>query len=276
MNIHTQTNSRYFDLSGLGLLQISGLGAAKLMQGQFSCEIDGITSTHSVMGAHCNPQGRIISLFYVTRIDDDYYLIMPKALLAIAENALKKYAPFFKATLKDATDAWHLLGASGDEPANNVSATISLPNSHRQIRLLAAAPTQDLQDFESWQHLDIQEGIPSLYPETSGTFLPHDLNLPALNAINFAKGCFTGQEIIARMHYRGKPKNHLYYGLADDALMPGTILYHQEQPAGTVINGCQRMHDNQYALLLMTNETTAQTKQLQTSQGSVIKLQQSE
>jgi len=150
-----------------GLLKIAGIDAQKLLQGQLTCDITEITPTESRWGAHCNPQGRIISLFKIFRIDTDYYLQMPKSLLPIALKALQKYAVFYKTTLTDISDL------------------------HPEL----IKPTDP--------------NIPAIYPETSEKFLPHELNLHLMDAISFDKGCYTGQEIIARMHYLGKLKTHL-------------------------------------------------------------------
>jgi len=156
----------------LGWLKVSGIDAKKLLQGQLTCDVDKLPPEGS-LGAHCNPQGRIISLFWLFRIDPDYYLQMPQSLVAIALKALQKYAVFYQVTLSDVSEAPEM----------------------------PFKPTD--------KYTDILSTIPAIYPETSEKFLPHDLNLPLLGAVSFDKGCYTGQEIIARMQYLGKSKNHL-------------------------------------------------------------------
>src|SRR5690349_5689035 len=146
-----------------GLVKISGSDAKKLLQGQLTCNVDDVTTTNSCLGAHCNPQGRIMSLFRLFLYHDAYYLYLSKRLVPVALSALKKYAAFYKVELTDASDE---LG--------HIQSTIPLE-----------------------PYADLQKGIAALYPETSGKFLPHDLNLPELQAVSFTKGCFTGQEIIA-------------------------------------------------------------------------------
>lgn len=225
------------------------------------------------MGAHCNPQGRIISLFYVTRIKDDFYMAMPQTLIPIAHAALKKYAPFFKAELHDADDSYQLFGAFTTNDISDVSAEIPLPaHTNRKIIFMPSAwqPSREILSYDEWKLLDMQEGIPAVYPETSGLFLPHDINLPDLNAVSFTKGCFTGQEIIARMHHRGKPKKHLYRGFSPVMLAPGEELYHHENPAATVIDCSQTVYNNQYPFLLMADEMTIIKYELQTKQGSIV------
>jgi folate-binding protein YgfZ len=135
---------------------------------------------------------------------------MPATLLSIALVALKKYAIFYQVSLE-------------------AIPFIENPN------IIPQALRESLQN-------KLMAGEPSLYPTTSGKFLPHELNLQKLNAISFSKGCYTGQEIIARMHYRGKLKTHLFQAKISGHTSPdpGTELYYQSsqgiQPGGTIID----------------------------------------
>ena len=231
------------------------------------------------MGTHCNPQGRVISLFYAANIHNDFYLIMPLDLISTALSALKKYAPFFKTQLQDATGQYSITGTTEPPQNPDIAASIDLSSGlHRTILLQPADTTngQDLSTYDEWHMLDMLEGIPFIHHETSAKFLPHDLNLPKLNAISFDKGCYTGQEIIARMHYRGNPKKHLYRGSSATRLTPGTLLTAEGNPSGAIIDCSQSMYNNLYPLLFTANEATVASQQLQTEQGQFIQLQQSE
>lgn len=202
----------------LGFLCVSGPDAKKLLQGQFTCDLDDVTEAQSQLGAHCNPQGRVISLFRLFLLNNHYYLQMPRELIPIAMNALKKYAVFFKVTLIDASDQPILLTHHIKNP-------------------------------------DILLGIPAIYPETSGKYLPHELNLPNLNAVSFKKGCYTGQEIIARMHYRGKLKTHLYQATAYSEEIPtrGSDIYRENKPCGNVVD-YYSLGSAHYHLLVIASE----------------------
>lgn len=271
--------NRQFDLPGLGLLKISGGDSTRFLQGQLSCNMNAIASGSGVMGAHCNSQGRIISLFYAAKIHDDFYLIMPKNLLPTAMAALKKYAPFFKSELTDATDSYRMIGTLSSTGHTAADAQITIPtDSNRKILLIKTAEYSltHTETQHEWQLLDILEGIPSIYAETSARFLPHDINLPALNAICFTKGCFTGQEIIARMHYRGKPKKHLYLGFSTGILAAGDELYLDETPVAEVINCSENVYNDRHALLFTADETAAKQQQLRSRQGNIIEPQLSE
>lgn len=269
-------HSKFYALSEhLGLLKVSGSGAQKLLQGQLSCDMESVSADNGCMAAHCNPQGRIISLFYAARVGEDYLLVMPQPLLPVAAASLKKYAPFFKAEIQDASKEFLIIGAEKDAKLS-AAASITHASQQRKILLMFSCDEKSLEPYSAWELLDLLEGIPAIYPETSGKYLPHDLNLPALGAINFNKGCFTGQEIIARMQYRGKPKNHLYRGLSAIRLMPGADLYQQQKAAATVINCSQTVYNDRYVLLFTCDEATANSGTLETEDGHRIELLRSE
>jgi folate-binding protein YgfZ len=213
------------EISRLGLLSIGGSGAKKFLQGQLTCNLEEILPGQNVLAAHCNPQGRIISLFQLLFLNDQYYLLMPASLLPIAQAALKKYAVFFKVTLND---------MSNDE----------------SLKKLIDQPT-------------IESGIPHIYPETSEKFLPHELNLHKLNAISFNKGCYTGQEIIARMQYRGKLKNHMYLvsTVSDTPPIRGQEIFSETGASGSVVDYAHLGYNN-YKLLVIASEHDVNTTPL--------------
>ncbi len=226
------------DMTTFGLVSIAGEQAKKFLQGQLTCNLDEVTASRPTLGAHCNPQGRVISFFLLFFHDDRYYLQMPRALIPIAMQALQKYAVFFKVTLTDVSDTF------------NPSA------------MLKNLPTMKL-----------SEGIPAIYPETSEKFLPHELNLPALGAVSFNKGCYTGQEIIARMQYRGKLKNHLYRAIVDSPLVltRGADIYSEGKSCGTLVDYCQT-ENNRYELLVIANEKDKETGTLTVDSDKKYKL----
>lgn len=197
----------------LGLICVAGPDAKKLLQGQLTCDLEKVTEAQPQLSAHCNPQGRVISLFHLFLSQDHFYLQMPRELIPIAMKALKKYAVFFKVTLTDVSEQHPLFTCEKN----------------------ASAPT--------------------IYPETSEKFLPHELNLQNLNAISFNKGCYTGQEIIARMQYRGKLKTHLYQATVNSETTPerGADIYREKEPCGTLVDYDQ-IDSTTYHLLLITTE----------------------
>lgn len=206
-----------------GLLKVSGPDAQKFLQGQVTCNVEEVTPTQSRLGAHCNPQGRVLFLFRLFLFQDAYYLLMPLDMLALALSYLRKYAVFYKLSLSVSEE--------------------DLP----ELTALAAA---------EWQYFDLSLGRPQIYPETSGKFLPHDLNLHQLEGISWEKGCYTGQEIIARMHYRGKLKNHLYRARIQTSTppRPGAELKGSQN---SLIVDCREESPEVYQLLVVASENEA-------------------
>lgn len=205
------------------ILAVSGVGATQLLQGQLSCDVTKANALKPRFGAHCNPQGRVMSLFHLYADDATYYLFLPTGMAAIAQKALAKYALFYK---------------------------VSVQIVHDIAPLISRWPVMT-------HHAQIRAGIPQVYPQTSALFLPHDLNLQQWDAIDFNKGCFTGQEIIARMQYRGKLKKQMYsVSLSSDSIpIPGTPLYGND--AGTahlrahVVDACQTREGEVLALIVV-------------------------
>lgn len=250
------TENSLYDLD-YGLLKVSGADAKKLLQGQLTCDVENIKTP--TFGAHCNPQGRIISLFYLFYLKDAYYLLLPRTMMTIAMQALKKYAVFYKVILADASDSLVISGYQGDGiEDNSTTVYIKIPSSTpRYILVKNASPKNVTKTMKDWQYLDIKDGIPAIYPETSGKFLPHELNLHELNGINFDKGCYTGQEIIARMHYRGKLKTRLYQTKVEGTTPPllgSDITFLPEGESlplsGMVVDICPLAYNQHYALIV--------------------------
>ncbi len=244
------------DLSHLGLIKITGLDAAKLLQGQLTCDVSEVTPTSSRLAAHCNPKGRIISLFQLFLYQDHYYLQMPRTLIPIALTALKKYAVFFKVELTDASDELITIGYCGNQLPQIMCDDHFVITQEGRYQILGdmdsmtllwkkIAEHTEVSDAEHWQYLKISNYIPTIYPETSEKFLPHELNLPGLKAVSFNKGCYTGQEIIARMHYRGKLKTELKEHIIET---DSTLIRGEDSAWGLIVDYCE-INPNQYSVL---------------------------
>lgn len=271
------------NLSHLGLLQVTGPDAKKLLQGQLTCHLDEISTTQSRLGAHCNPQGRILYAFRLFEYHGSYYLQMPLEVLAAALTALKKYAVFFKVQLQDASAALarvavtkEVLQAAFPELPEAIDAVrtetelliIRLPGTLYEIigepQAVAALKLAEHsgQADNQWRLHNISAGIPTIYAATAGKLLPHEINYPTVNGVSFAKGCYTGQEIIARMHYRGQIKKQMHRARVHTSHLPaaGTDIY-LDGPCGTVIDSCQDP-DGSCQLLVLANNNDVQSREL--------------
>lgn len=218
-----------FNLSNLGLIQVSGVDAAKFLQGQVTCNVMEVTDTESRMGAHCDPKGRVQFLFRIIKHTDNYYLSLPREIIDHAISLIKKYAVFFKVKLEDVSEKWMSVGIDDvnkvkkyfdhlpaiNDQVINLENKILIKVKADSERFLLLMPITELTEKltinnETWQLQNIKAGIAEIDLQNTDEFTAHDLNLPELNAVSFTKGCYTGQEIVARMHYLGKLKQHLH------------------------------------------------------------------
>lgn len=239
------------DLSHLGLIAVQGPDAERFLQGQLTCDVSEISEQQTRLAAHCNPKGRIISTLRLLRLAHTYYLQLPSSMLEITLAHLRKYAIFSKVNLYNASNDFIKIGFTGTTklidglPDTIDSATLykdglifRLPGITARYEVMAhydsikplwqqLAIDLPLIGHNDWGLLDIMAGIPSVYPATSELFTPHQLNYQLINGISFKKGCYTGQEVIARMHYLGKLKQHMYRAaiLSSQSPQPGEAIF---------------------------------------------------
>jgi folate-binding protein YgfZ len=220
------SDKRLYPIAHLAVLTVSGTEAGQFLQGQITCNVQDVTATQSSLGAMCNPKGRAITTFLLTKSDDDFLLVLPKELLETVKKRLSMYVLRSKVTLTDSTDSLCLLGLT--LPSNeaflathseddivrinmgNRCLVITHVNNAMSLWSEYVAHGFQASDSLQWQTLDILRGIPWLTPETSEEFIPQMLNLDKLGGISLTKGCYTGQEIVARTHYLGKAKRALF------------------------------------------------------------------
>ncbi|WP_431702056.1 YgfZ/GcvT domain-containing protein [Pseudomonas sp. BR20] len=240
-------------LSHEGVLAVRGSDAAKFLQGQLTCNLNYLSDTQASLGARCTQKGRMQSSFRILLQGDGVLLAMATELLEPQLADLKKYAVFSKSKLTDESAAWvrfgvtdgdHALSGLGLElPAETDSVArtehlIAIRVSPARAELwvpagqadsvrsqLAAQLTQT--DLNNWLLGQIRAGIGQVMPQTRELFIPQMLNLQAVGGVSFKKGCYTGQEIVARMQYLGKLKRRLYRLSLNAAEMPepGTPLF---------------------------------------------------
>ncbi|MHC8378600.1 CAF17-like 4Fe-4S cluster assembly/insertion protein YgfZ [Pseudomonas sp. MDT1-16] len=223
-------------LSHEGVLAVRGADASKFLQGQLTCNLDYLSETQASLGARCTQKGRMQSSFRILLEGDGVLMAMATELLEPQLADLKKYAVFSKSKLTDESAAWVRLGVDHGEaalislglelPAETDSVVrneglIAIRVSPDRAELWVAANQADLikgtlsallaeGDLNQWLLGQIRAGIGQVMPSTRELFIPQMLNLQAVGGVSFKKGCYTGQEIVARMQYLGKLKRRLY------------------------------------------------------------------
>ena len=159
------------------IIQISGLDSAEFLQGQITNDVNLASSDKMLRSAICNVKGRVLAVFKILKVDEDFHIFLNKSVAEKFKSHLEKYSVFYKTKIE------------------------FINQSSKNIEIISES------DF---RFRSIEEGFVDINESISEFFTPHELNYQNLGLINFEKGCFTGQEVIARMHYRGKLK----FGLA--------------------------------------------------------------
>lgn len=293
----TTKNSKV-DLTDWGLMQVSGKNAKQFLQGQVTCNLEEINAQQSRLGAYCDVKGRVQATFRLFFYQDAYYFLLPRSMTAQLISSLQKYAVFSKVSLRDASEDWQITGLDGPSitkqadtqwfnPSINSLAqsghtlSLSVPGPHPRFILLtpnnASIVFNDLsqQTNNHWQLLDIIAGIPTIYPETTGQFTPHQLNYPAIGGVSFNKGCYLGQEIIARTHYLGQSKSRLYRVsfTTQQPPTPGNPLFADKPSAiGTLITSASTEENQYQALACLQTQAISHTIHIGSLAGATVNL----
>jgi len=290
---HAETNRPFIaPLMHQSLLNIAGADSAKFMQGQLTCDVNAITPGLSALGAACTPKGRIYTSFRIVQQENceppSFMLRMRKDVIDSSIATLGKYIVFFKSKMINAADTWVGIGIKGtecDEPLSQFFG--SIPAEINQVTqneqgLLVRIPGLDLryeawlpveqaqalwselstivpqQGTFSWLLEDIRAGIAEVSAATTETFIPQALNFQAVNAVSFSKGCYTGQEIVARTQYRGKSKRVMLRAMLESApnLTAGMELMaaDSQKNVATLVEAVAVNSQQQEALLVVLDE----------------------
>jgi len=261
MAMHTE------NITQLGLLKISGQDACQFLQGQLTNDVTLLGKNWQFSG-YCNPKGRLIALLILWQQGDDFYALLHQSLLESVQKRLAMYVMRSKVTISEVQEP-SLLGIHSEAELKSLTSDSALDyenilsNGHGEITLsndiaclrinnrfllvgdktLKESRTNADPENTTWQQADIAEGLPQVTDGSTELFIPQMLNLDLLNGINFKKGCYTGQEIVARMHYLGKLKQRMfvcdYKTNNNQEFQPGDKIYagqEQSKTAGTMVS----------------------------------------
>ena len=191
---------------------VSGVDAFDFLQGQLSNDLRRLEKEPRLLSAWCNPKGRVICLLRVTKSSAGYTLVLPGELL---EEVVRRLTLFrFRAKVEFETSS-----ADRESPGLNIPGKMS---------------------FDEWRLHNLRDGIPEIYAPQSEKFTPHMLNLDRLDAISLNKGCYTGQEIVARTHYRGASKRRMLAFKSQAPVAAGDPVSDNGKKVGEVINAIGR------------------------------------
>lgn len=242
--------SAIFRINRYGLIEVRGPESLKFLQNLLTSDVRQVHPAQGQFSSWCDAKGRVNASFWLMPHADAYYLVLPRTILATVVSRLRMFVLRTKVTVRDATDELGLIGLSVFEGGSDNPTAASLPlasgavveldgcsvmalsgsvtgrylaigNRDELNRWVASSfPTLDTLNDLAWQMGDILAGIPIIEEATAGEFIPQMLNLEALGALSFTKGCYPGQEVVARLQYRGQLKRRMYRAWISTAELP--------------------------------------------------------
>lgn len=249
------------DLSHLGLLRLTGEDTRAFLQGQVTNDVRQVSARHSQLSGVCSPKGRMIANFRLFERDGDLYLQLPRERAEVVAKRLRLYILRAKVVLEDVSDELVRIGLvgecaetllpvvpdAGDGSVAHAEAltVIRHPGPTPRFELVcpadAAAAFWEHAEREArpaapgyWELMDIRAGVPTVYADTAEAFVPQMANMQLVDGVSFTKGCYTGQEVVARMQYLGKLKRRMYAARleGDTVPAPGQELYSPGSASG--------------------------------------------
>ena len=272
-------------LDHFSIISISGADSTEFIQGQMTQDISAIGDDEARMTAILNPQGRVMSTALIMHWDDSIILVLNKDTVDDLIVWLSRFILRSKVTVSRLEA--HIYGLN-QNLANIESDSLDLEKEIFCLRSIETDAertlliTKSLHDFSkssittmssrNWQLADIQAGIPTIYKENIAKFIPQMINLDLINGISFNKGCYTGQEIVARVQHRGEIKRRMFHISTQQCnaeIRPGTPVLLGDSEVGTIIQSVQ--YKNQIHSLAVIKNDASKKKLL--VNGSAIKIQ---
>lgn len=289
-----QLENAIYPLSNQCLLQVFGREATIFLQGQFSCDVTKLTLEKSSLGSHNTAKGRMRSSFRLALIEENNYLLRVHASIeSQAKAALAKYIVFSKAEVDVAAD-WVAIGLHGKNAVDALNNIFSMVpdvdyQQHIQQQAVLICTSAKYKSYELYLHedkaielwpqlsqgltvsnakqhqlLEHAQGLAFVEAKTFEEYIPQMFNYQATPAISFTKGCYTGQEIVARMHYLGKLKRHLYHYSAEFEpplqVNDAVFMEGREQSIGNIVSVVKTAANRWDFLVVLTDEGASANK----------------
>jgi len=301
--------SHYTPLEQEALLHIAGPDTLTFLQGQLTCDTRNIDAEHALPGAFCTPQGRVVCDFLLCQLANEHFALRLRRDIRPGSAAtFGKYIVFSKAELDAERDDWQIIACWGEDVAAALESVFgTVPREHFGAKagegFVVVQTDREGWQFEcyvktpdraqllnelgdalqpsseaAWQALQISSGIGRVQAPTSGEFIPQMLNYDLTGHVSFNKGCYTGQEVVARMHYRGKPKRRMYLAELPDAgnAPAGTALYSSagQQSVGNIVNSASVDSGPAIALVVATADGVQNGLHLEAPDGPPLRVRE--
>lgn len=277
----------FADLSHLGVIAVHGADAESFLQSQLGNDVGQVDGSTSQLSSYSTPKGRMLGLMRLFRQGDTWYLRLPRDTLEAVIQRLRMFVMRADVTLEDVSDNFVAVGVSGEQAAEELAAvTGPVPGAvdevthaaditllrvpgiqpRYEVYISSQGAAQRVWDSlnvhgapvgeSTWRLLEIYAGLPTIFAATSELFVAQMANLQLLNGVSFKKGCYPGQEIVARMQYLGTLKRRMYLGVidTDQAINPGDSLFgsdNSEQAVGRIVDAQLHPDNGQVALAVL-------------------------
>ncbi len=273
------------DLSHTGLISAYGNDTRDFLHNQLTSDVNAVGPDLSQLSAYCSPKGRMIAFMRLFMRQEAFYLRLPREILESTLKRLRMFVLRSQVTLEDADDSLVRFGLAGPDAEAELEAALGrmpgdvdeaveladvsavrVPGApHPRFELYGELETmQQLWErfnvrgapvgADNWRLLDILAGLPNVFAATQEAFVPQMANLDLINAVSFKKGCYPGQEVIARMHYLGKPNRRMFLAVADTEETPApdtAVVGEDGKPAGEVVSAAPHPDSGQAVLAVM-------------------------
>ena len=252
-------NGVYVPLANYGVIRATGADAKSFLHAQLTQDVQNLSDVETKLAGYCSAKGRLYAIFQMYIQGDDVYLITHRSVLETVIKRLRMFVLRAKVVLDDVSDSLFIFGFCAPSALSAgvklieddvvrlglLPAVIDGVSYARELRVGVAGVVNDAlaADANAWQWLDIMAGVTHVEAANSEAFVPQMVNLDRIGGVNFKKGCYPGQEIVARSHYLGKLKRRMQSAVLewmDDQpqLTIGTDVYSSQdatQPAGQVV-----------------------------------------
>lgn len=277
------------------LLRFSGADAQAFLHNQLTCDVTALRMGGSTYGGYCTPKGRLLATFLLWLSADGYTMLLPAALMESIRKRLTMYVLRSKVKIEDLAPDLACVGVFGTDAAQQISALGGMAPEHphdalthngvtviqlpvqRCLAVLPHARAAGMTDgSDIWSGFDVAAGIPFILPATQEEFVPQMVNLDLIGALSYTKGCYPGQEIVARTHYLGRLKQRMYRASVAAPAAAGDKLYCAEldgQSGGMIVNSAQTANGRSDVLaVLRTEHVPSSAWHANSLQGPVLEL----
>jgi folate-binding protein YgfZ len=280
------------------LLKFHGGDAKAFLQGQLTCDLDRVTASQAQFGGYCTPKGRLLANFIILSTPQGYLMHLPADVSIGVAERLRKFVMRSQVKIEHESgpDTLGLAGPAAPAllrrelatpPEGRLAVThlanavlVRLPGDHFLVLAPSNAMAAHWELFtryalpvgaECWNWLQIQAGVPWITAATADQFLPQMIGLDAIGGVSFEKGCYAGQEIVARSRYLGEVKRRLRLGRTRGPVRAGDELFSGEQPCGTVLNAASVPGSGSDLLAVVSRQVDVQSK-VHTAGGEAVDL----